>query len=130
MGSITDYVPVIIKGPVDDRDYGFNMAPEAKSLKKPYLASGELVVTLNVTANPGVNSPGCTNEGKPLVNDPAPVNVEMWSINANADGIPASQIVAWLSGGTMGADYLVKYDGVTSEGRTFERSMILRIDQL
>lgn len=130
MGSITDYVPVIVKGPADDRDYGFNLYPEARALKKPYLMAGEIVTTLNVQVDAGTYSPGCTNEGQLLPTDVTPVVVEMWSINPNDDGVPGSQIVAWCSGGTLGADYLVRFDGTTSEGRTFERSLILRLEQL
>ncbi|CAB3784199.1 hypothetical protein [Pararobbsia alpina] len=97
-------IPVIPKDPSADLDYGFDLSPSATQLIKPWLAVGEQVTNLVVTADDGIS----------VLNS---------SINANSNGVPASLLVAWLSGGTLGATYNVHFEFTTNQGRTDTRSM-------
>lgn len=97
-------IPVIIKDPSADLDYGLDLSPSPVSLKTPYLSPGDYVTALTVTADAGLT-------------------VGSSSITANASGVPASQIVAWLSGGVIGTTYNVRFLFTTFQGRTDTRSI-------
>lgn len=66
-----------------------------------YLADGETIVSYTVTVPAGITK--------------------------NSDGRVGSKVTAWLSGGSEGVRYEIDCTIVTSEGRTAERSMQIRV---
>lgn len=48
-------------------------------------------------------------------------------ITKASDSKTNTTVTAWLSGGTHGVDYPVIYQAVTSGGRTYERTIIVRV---
>ncbi|MDB5985152.1 MAG: hypothetical protein JWR16_205 [Nevskia sp.] len=97
-------IPGINKDPSADLDYGFDLSPSPQQLMVPWLAAGELVTSLTVTADTGLT-------------------VLSSSINTNSSNVPASLLVAWISGGVIGSTYNVKFMFATNQGRTDTRSM-------
>lgn len=45
----------------------------------------------------------------------------------DSDSATATAVTAWLSGGTHGVDYPVVYQAVTAGGRTYERTIEVRV---
>lgn len=109
MSQTQAQVPTIIKDPLSDLDYGFDLSVPNTQVKAPWLQPGEEVVDLTVTAATGitVNSSG---------------------ISANAAGVPGSLLIAWLSGGTAGTDYNVQFLFTTNSSppRTDVRSLTIQ----
>jgi hypothetical protein len=101
-------IPVIYKDPSADLDFGFDLSPSPTQLIKPWLAPGETVTSLTVTADTGL-----------VVNN--------FSINTNSTNVPTALLLAWLSGGVVGNLYLVHFLFTTSEGRTDTRSMQISV---
>lgn len=48
-------------------------------------------------------------------------------ITKDSDSATDLTVTAWLSGGTHGVDYPVIYQAVTAGGRTYERTIIVRV---
>lgn len=48
-------------------------------------------------------------------------------ITKASDAATTTTVTAWLSGGTHGVDYPITYRAVTSGGRTYERTIIVRV---
>ena len=98
--------PTIQKDASASLDFGFDLSAPVSQLYQPWLAPGEQVVSLTVTADPGltVNSSG---------------------ISANASGVAGALLTAWLSGGTNGNTYAVHFAFTTNSTppRTDVRSM-------
>jgi hypothetical protein len=97
-------IPAFIKDPSAILDYKFDYANTTNGgTKADYLASGETITTATVTAETGltVTSYSATNS--------------------------STSVTAWLSGGTVNADYLVTCRIVTSANRTDERSIRIKV---
>lgn len=101
MGPI---IPTAFKDPGADLDFGFDLASPATQLSQPWLAAGEVVTNLQVTADAGIT-------------------IASPSINTNASGVPAALLLAWISGGVSGNTYLVHFTFTTNQGRTDTRSI-------
>nr|WP_132454164.1 hypothetical protein [Paraburkholderia sp. BL8N3] len=99
------------KDPSAVLDYALDLAPSPSINTKPWLADGETVTLLTVTADAGLT-------------------VNSSSIMANSRGITDSLLVAWLAGGTPGATYKVRFAFTTNQGRTDCRAMPVKIAQL
>jgi hypothetical protein len=102
--------PVIFKDPSAVLEYGFDLSPSPAQLVKPWLAPSEAVTSLTVTADSGIT-------------------VNAYSFITNSSGVPASLLVAWLSGGVAGTTYNVKFMFSTNQGRTDTRSMQVSVVQ-
>lgn len=87
--------PVITKSPQAVLDFGLDLAPSPTALAQPWLAVGEQVVSLVVTADPGLT-------------------VQSSSIGTNASGVAGALLIAWLSGGVAGTTYNVSYTFTTN----------------
>jgi hypothetical protein len=85
----------VTKDPLASLDFGFDLSPAPTQLAQPWLAPGEQVTSLTVTADPGLT-------------------VSSSSISANSNGIAGALLVAWLSGGTAGTTYNVRYQFTTN----------------
>lgn len=111
------FVPSVEKRAVAVLNYGFDLSPAVAidttnpwaapppapgTQQIPWLSPGEVVMTLSVTVSP--STPGQLTD---LV-------VDLFTINTNAQGIPASLLTAWLSGGTPGQTYVVNYQWSTN----------------
>lgn len=97
-------IPVVYKDPSADLDYGYDLSPAPTQLIKPWLAPGELVTSLTVTADTGIT-------------------VQSSGIYPNATGVPGSLILSWLTGCEVGTAYLVRFTFTTSQGRTDTKSI-------
>jgi hypothetical protein len=97
---------VLKKDPNAVLDFGFDLSPVATQLSAPWLAYGEQVTSLTVTADPGLT-------------------VNSSSINTNASGVVGALLIAWLSGGVDGTTYNVKFQFTTNSTppRTDSRSL-------
>ncbi|SOE82096.1 hypothetical protein SAMN05446927_5407 [Caballeronia arationis] len=98
------------KDPSAVLDFALDLAPAPSINASPWLAQGETVTTLIVTADTGIT-------------------VNSSSISTNSLGVAASLLVAWLSGGTAGTTYNVRFTFVTSRGRRDSRTMPVRVVQ-
>ncbi|TCG09385.1 hypothetical protein BZM27_06180 [Paraburkholderia steynii] len=98
--------PNLTKDPGATLDFGFDLSPNVTPLYAPWLAAGEQVVSLNVTADPGIT-------------------IGSSSIVPNAGGIAGALVTAWISGGTAGNSYAVHFAFTTNSTppRTDVRSM-------
>ncbi|MFM0141713.1 phage fiber-tail adaptor protein [Paraburkholderia sp. RL18-085-BIA-A] len=83
------------KDPAATLDYGFDLSGPATALAHPWLAPGEAVIDLTVTADTGLTVTGS-------------------SINTNASGVPAALLLAWISGGVAGNTYNVSFKFTTN----------------
>lgn len=106
----TPNIPLFPKDPSAALDFGFDLSPPAASLLTPWLAVGEQVTSLTVTPDAGLN-------------------VLQQNISANASGVAAAQVTAWLSGGVAGTTYNVRYQFTTNLGRTDSRSLQIQVAQ-
>lgn len=100
------YAP-IPKDPSAVLDYGIDLAPSVNATRS-WLAKDEIVTDLVVTADSGIT-------------------VDSQSIDTNSTGVAGSLLVAWLSGGALGAFYKVRFEFTTSEGRTDTRTLVVRM---
>jgi len=89
-------------------DFALDLAPAASINVSPYLADGETVTSLTVSADTGIT-------------------VSSSAISANSRNVPASLLIAWLSGGTAGVTYNVKFTFSTSQGRTDARTLPVQV---
>jgi hypothetical protein len=101
-------IPTQYKDPSAVLDYALDLAPAAGINQQPWLVSGEIVTGLQVTADTGVT-------------------VNSSSIAANSQGVASSLLVAWLSGGTAGVTYNVRFTFTTSMGRTDSRTLPVQV---
>lgn len=101
---------VIKKSPGATLDYGLDLSPPVTALNAPWLAPGEQVVTLSVSADTGLT-------------------VTSSSVGTNASGIPGALLVAWISGGEAGTTYNVSYTFTTNSTppRTDVRSLQIQV---
>jgi hypothetical protein len=99
--------PTIAKDPSSTIDIGLDLSAPVTQLYQPWLAAGEAVTNLQVTADPGITL-GSTG------------------INTNASGVPASLLIAWVSGGTANNTYAVHLTFTTNQGRTDCRSISIQ----
>jgi hypothetical protein len=96
----------VIKDPAATLDYVFDWAPRTNArrwARSDWLEAGETIDTATVTAESGltVDSSGITDTD--------------------------TSVTAWLSGGTADTDYEVVCQIVTSEGRTDERTITVKV---
>jgi hypothetical protein len=100
----------LIKDPGATLDFGFDLSPIPTQLATPWLAPGEQVVSLAVTADTGLT-------------------VASSGISTNASGVAGALITAWLSGGTSGNTYAVHFTFTTNSTppRTDVRSMQIQV---
>lgn len=98
------------KDPSAVLDFALDLAPAPSINTAPWLAQGEMVTSLTVTADAGLT-------------------VNSSSIATNSAGVAASLLVAWLAGGTAGATYTVRFQFTTSQGRTDCRAMPVKVVQ-
>jgi hypothetical protein len=105
-------IPVIFKSVVADLDYGLDLSPIPTQREQPWLAAGEAVTQISVSISTAPDSNLVINSS---------------SINTNLSGVPASLLVAWLSGGTLNSVYTVTFQFTTSQGRTDIRSINIQI---
>lgn len=98
--------PTMQKDPSAVLDFGFDLSAPATQQYQPWLAPGEQVASLTVTADSGMT-------------------VNSSAIATNASGIAGALLVAWLSGGTAGNTYNVRYQFTTNSTppRTDSRSI-------
>jgi hypothetical protein len=101
-------IPTQYKDPGAILDFALDLAPAAGINVTPYLAAGETVTDLSVTADTGIT-------------------VNSYAIAANSLGISASLLVAWLSGGTAGTTFNVRFTFSTSLGRTDVRTLPVQV---
>lgn len=101
---MTWIIPTVPASPGSVLDYGFDLGAPATQLNQPWLAVGEQITSLSVSADPGV-----------VVNS--------YGYFTNASGVPASLCVVWLSGFTAGQLYGVHVTFTTNQGRTDTRSI-------
>lgn len=102
-------IPVIGKDPSASLPYGFDLSVPFVPQGKPYLAPGETVTALTVTSDPGIN-------------------IVSSGIYNNQVGIP-SQVVAFISGGTLSNQYQVHFFFTTSLGNQDTRTLVLSLVQ-
>ncbi|WP_027798228.1 phage fiber-tail adaptor protein [Paraburkholderia dilworthii] len=99
-------VAVLTKDPNAVLDFGLDLSPVATQLASPWLAPGEQVVELTVTADSGLT-------------------VNSSSIAMNASGVTGALLIAWLAGGVAGTTYNVRFQFTTNStpSRTDCRSL-------
>lgn len=95
-------IPLLYKDPSATLDYGFDLAAGKPST--PWLATGETVTSVTVTADTGITAGAGT-------------------IATNSSGVAASLIAAMVSGGVIGSTYTVHFQFSTNQGRTDTRSL-------
>jgi hypothetical protein len=102
--------PTLVKDPAAVLDFGLDLSPVPTQLAAPWLAPGEQVVSLTVTADTGI-----------VVNSS--------SISANASGVAGALITAWLSGGVSGSTYGAHFQFTTNSTppRTDCRSLQIQV---
>jgi hypothetical protein len=101
IGQVT---PTIVKDPAAQVDIGLDLSGPVTQLYQPWLASGEAVTDLQVTADPGIT-------------------IGSKSVNTNATGVPSALLIAWISGGVAGNTYAIHFKFTTNQGRTDCRSL-------
>jgi hypothetical protein len=87
--------PTIEKRAAAVLDYGFDLSSQPNQIYQPWLAPGEQVVSLTVSADSGLT-------------------VSSSSISTNASGVAGALLIAWLSGGVAGTSYAVRYQFTTN----------------
>lgn len=102
-------IPNIAKDPSALLAYGFDLSAPFTPQGKPYLGPGETVTALTVSNDPGIN-------------------IVSSGIHNNPAGL-ASQIVAWVSGGTLGNTYQIHFLFTTSLGNQDCRTLALSLVQ-
>ena len=107
--AATVTIPIVDKDPTAIKDYGFDLSLPVRQFESAYLAQGEAIATLTMSADPGIN-------------------VVSSSIGNNAAGL-ATVITAWVSGGTIGSSYYVRFTFTTNQGRTDTRAILFRVVQ-
>lgn len=103
-------IPTQFKDPSAVLDFALDLAPVPSINTTPWLAQGETVTSLAVTADAGLT-------------------VNSSTIAANSAGVAASLLVAWLAGGTANTTYNVRFQFTTSQGRTDCRAMPVKVLQ-
>lgn len=120
--------PAVEKAAVAVLNYGFDLSPppippttvginpwwappNPVVIQLPWLQPGEEVTGLVVSSNGGLPT-GTTD-----------ITVESTQIVTNGTGVPGSQIVAWLTGGTVGTVYLISFVWTTNS------SPVPRVDE-
>lgn len=100
----------ITKDPGANLDFGFDLSPAPTALSQPWLAPGEQVTSLNVTADTGIT-------------------VASQTIGTNSSGVQGALITAWISGGTVGNSYAVHFAFTTNSTppRTDVRSLQIQV---
>lgn len=96
--------PTFFKDPSATLDFGIDLSASPTYLNNPWLAPGEAVTALSVSAD-------------------SEITVDSSSFITNSSGVPASLLVAWLSGGAAGTTYAVHFLFSTNQGRTDTRSI-------
>ncbi len=94
------------KTPAEVLDYKFDMKPFTNGragAETDYLESGETLSSFTLTPEAGI------------------------TVDASALADAATSVLVWLSGGTLGATYTVDCLAVTSDARTLERSMNVKL---
>jgi hypothetical protein len=86
---------VLTKDPNAVLDFGLDLSPPSTQLSSPWLAFGEQVVSLTVTADSGLT-------------------VNSSSIATNSAGVAGALLVAWLAGGIAGNVYNVRFQFTTN----------------
>jgi hypothetical protein len=100
--------PTLLKDPSATLDYGIDLASSSSwPPGGPWLAAGETVTELTVTADPGLT-------------------VNSQSINTNSNGVAGALLVGWISGGVAGNSYYLHFTFTTSAGRTDTRSILIQ----
>jgi hypothetical protein len=107
--SIRPPVPVVTKDPSAFLPYGFDLSVPYTPQGKPYLSSGEFVTDLAVTAEDGID-------------------VASSGIYPNQSGV-MSQLIAFISGGTLNTQYQVRYVFTTNLGNQDARTLIVSVVQ-
>jgi hypothetical protein len=107
--AVQTTIPVIEKDPSAFLAYGFDLSVPYTPQGKPYLAAGETVTSLTVTADPGID-------------------IASSGIHSNQLGV-ASQVVAWIGGGTLAEQYQVHFLFTTSLGNQDTRTLTLSLVQ-
>lgn len=51
-------------------------------------------------------------------------------ITKDSEVIAGTELIVWLSGGTVGTDYVVNYEWTTVGGRGDNRSIVIRVQEL
>jgi hypothetical protein len=101
-------IPLLYKDPSATLDFGFDLASVNK-LIPPWLAPGEIVTSVTVTADTGITAAAGT-------------------IGPNSAGIAGSLLLSMISGNTLGT-YLVHFLFTTNQGRTDTRSIQIIVAQ-
>jgi hypothetical protein len=83
------------KDPRATLDYGLDLSSPPTALSHGWLAPGEAVIDLTVTADTGLTVTGS-------------------SINTNVSGVPGALLLAWISGGAAGNTYNVSFKFTTN----------------
>jgi hypothetical protein len=96
------------KDPSATLEYGFDLSAPPTVVSRPWLAPGESVIDLTVTADAGLTVSGS-------------------SINTNASGVAGALLLAWISGGVAGNAYAVHFSFTTNQGRTDCRSLQIQV---
>jgi hypothetical protein len=109
MALASTQIPAVDKDPMALKDYGFDLSLPTRPFGTAWLAPGETLSSLTVTADAGIT-------------------VASSSIGNNAAGLPTVAI-AWISGGTIGSTYYVRFTFTTNQGRTDTRSILFRVVQ-
>lgn len=126
--TIPQGVPSAVKAASAVLNYGFDLSPQSQTstlvqpwapptpIKLPWLQPGEEVLNLTVSSDGG------TPAGNPNI------TILETQILPNSAGVPASEVVAWVSGGTPGVTYILSYVFTTNSTpiqRVDERSIAI-----
>jgi hypothetical protein len=106
--AIGQVQPTVVKDPSAAIDIGLDLSGPVTQLYQPWLAPGEVVTDLHVTADAGLT-------------------VTSQSINTNGSGVPAALLIAWVSGGIAGNTYVARFVFTTNQGRTDSRSIAVQV---
>ena len=96
----------VIKDPAAVLDYVFDWAPltnDRLRARSDWLEAGETIASHTITADSGL------------------------TVDSSGETDAATSVTAWLSGGTAGRDYKVVCQIVTSEDRTDERTLTVKV---
>lgn len=107
----SDTFPVLVKDPGSHEDFSVNWA----SYLTPTTDSLDSV--LSVTVDPVVSG------GVSVLAPPTPPGGAAISISSTLS-------IAWLTGGVAGRSYVVTFRVRTSQGRTVEQSIRIKVEQL
>lgn len=95
-----------LKSGVGVLDFKFDFAPLTNGqdgADSDWLASGETISSHTITADTGI------------------------TVDSDSITDTNTSVTVWLSGGTIGQKYRINCNIVTSDGRTDERSMIIKV---